>query len=180
MTSVSGTSVDSAAPLTRAAWLGLGGNIGDVRGALSRALAEMNAHDEISVNQVSPIYKTPPWGVEEQPWFLNCCAEIRTTLIPEALLEVCQMLERQEQRQRTIRWGPRTIDIDIVVYEGIEQVEQRLTIPHPRATERAFVIVPLADIAPNLKIGGKSVEHWKSIVDKEGIEPVQAPGNWWQ
>lgn len=161
------------------AWLGLGGNIGDVKVAMAQALRGLNADRAIEVAQVSPIYKTPPWGLEDQPWFLNCCAQISTSLSPEQLLERCQDAERQGKRERLVRWGPRTIDVDIIAFEGIEQTEQRLTIPHPRATERAFVMIPLADIAPQLIIGGKSIEQWLTQLDEEGIEPVGSEENWW-
>lgn len=161
------------------AWLGLGGNVGDVMAALKAALNGLNAMPEIAVTRVSPVYKTPPWGVEDQPWFFNCCAEINTSLSPEELLDACQQMEREGRRMRTIRWGPRTIDVDIVAMAGIEQVEQRLTIPHPRATERAFVIVPLADIAPDLQLGERTVSDWMTVIDQSGIEPATADGSWW-
>ena len=77
------------------------------------------------------------------------------------------------------RWGPRTIDIDIVAFEGIEQTEQRLTIPHPRATERAFVIIPLADIAPDLPLAGKPVRQWLLSIDGEGVELADVDRRWW-
>ena len=162
------------------AWLGLGGNIGDVKNALQQAIRLLDEQPEISISQVSPLYKTPPWGVEDQPWFLNCCVEITTSLSPEALLEVCQAAEKEGKRERVQRWGPRTIDIDIVAFEGIEQVEQRLTIPHPRATERAFVMVPLADIAPELQLAGQSVSVWADALDRDGLELASETQNWWR
>lgn len=161
------------------AWLGLGGNIGDVQQAMAEALRLLNDHDGITVDKVSPIYKTPPWGVEDQPWFLNCCAAVRTTLSPEDLLAVCQTAEQEGKRERIVRWGPRTIDIDIIAYEGVEQVEQRLTIPHPRAKQRAFVLVPLADIAPDLKLQGQSVQDCLSALDDDGIEMENSKTDWW-
>lgn len=152
------------------AYLGLGGNIGDVRQNLKNALVALDDHDGIAVKKVSSIYKTPPWGVEDQPWFLNCCATIETSLTPEDLLEECQAAERAGKRERTVRWGPRTIDVDILVFEGVEQIEQRLTIPHPRMLERAFVLVPLAEIAPDLNVGGKACSQWALEVPRDGIE----------
>ncbi|MEP1207463.1 MAG: 2-amino-4-hydroxy-6-hydroxymethyldihydropteridine diphosphokinase [Rhizobiaceae bacterium] len=161
------------------AWLGLGGNIGDVKAAMARALQGLDADPEVSVISVSAIYKTPPWGLEDQPWFLNCCAEITTTLAPEALLEKCQEAERQGKRERVVRWGPRTIDVDIIAFEGIEQTEQRLTIPHPRATERAFVMVPLAEIAPQVVINGSTAGHWLTKLVDDGIEQADSEVDWW-
>ena len=102
----------------RHAWLGLGGNIGDVQQAMAEALRWLHGNAEITVETVSAIYKTPPWGFEDQPWFLNCCARITTSLSPEDLLSACQEAERLGKRERTVRWGPRTIDIDIIAYQG--------------------------------------------------------------
>ena len=164
----------------KSAWLGLGGNIGDVIAAMAAALQLLDEHAEIEVAAVSPVYKTPPWGVTDQPWFLNCCAEITTGLSPEDLLETCQEAERAGKRERKIRWGPRTIDIDILVFEGVEQVEQRLTIPHPRMLERAFVLVPLADIAPDLILDGQTCAERAQIIEGDGIERVNSTGKWWR
>ncbi len=162
------------------AWLGLGGNVGDVRAALATALLNLNADSDISVESVSPLYKTPPWGVVDQPWFFNCCAEVETALSPEGLLQACQEQERIGERERKLRWGPRTIDIDILVFEGIEQSEPDLTIPHPRMLDRSFVLVPLTDIAPNLTIRGQPSVRWTEQVDQEGLELVDADLNWWR
>ena len=162
------------------AWLGLGGNIGDVQQAMADALQSLDAMDEIAVEQVSSVYKTPPWGLEDQPWFLNCCARISCSLMPEQLLEACQQVERQGKRERIVRWGPRTIDVDILIFEGIEQIEQRLTIPHPRMQERAFVLTPLAEIAPDLLLKDRSIRDWESSIEGEGIERVPGPGDWWR
>ena len=164
----------------RTAYLGLGGNIGDVKITMADALQGLDAMDEIDVVAVSSLYKTPPWGMEDQPWFLNCCAEIETSLSPEELLDACQQMEREGRRMRTVRWGPRTIDVDIVAMQGIEQTEQRLTIPHPRATERDFVMVPLADIASDLVLGGKTVGQWVADMKADQLELESTSGNWWQ
>ncbi len=136
------------------AWLGLGGNVGDVKTALRVALQRLDVHDDITVTAVSPLYRTPPWGPVAQDWFHNCCAEMETDLSPRDLLAACQAVEREGKRVRDVRWGPRTIDVDIIAMEGVEMDEDGLTIPHPRATERAFVMVPLADIAPAMRNRG--------------------------
>ena len=161
------------------AWLGLGGNLGDVTVAMADALKLLNASESISVTAVSGIYKTPPWGLEDQPWFKNCCAEIETSLEPEALLEACQNVERAGKRERIVRWGPRTIDVDILIYDGVEQTEQRLTIPHPRITERAFVLVPLTEIAPNLMLNTKTIADHAAAIEHDGIELENSDRNWW-
>lgn len=161
------------------AWLGLGGNLGDVREAMARSLVWINGQDHLSVVRVSPIYKTPPWGVEDQPWFLNCCVQVDTTLTPEALLDICQEAERRGKRKRIIRWGPRTIDVDILMMEGVAQLEQRLTIPHPRIEERAFVLVPLADITAKEMLKGKTISQLAKAINKDGLECVEENENWW-
>ena len=161
------------------AWLGLGGNLGDVTAAMADALKLLNSSESISVTAVSGIYKTPPWGLEDQPWFKNCCAEIDTSLEPEALLEACQNVERAGKRERIVRWGPRTIDVDILIYDGVEQTEQRLTIPHPRITERAFVLVPLAEIAPNLMLNTETIADHAAAIEHDGIELENSDKNWW-
>ncbi|MFD0917531.1 2-amino-4-hydroxy-6-hydroxymethyldihydropteridine diphosphokinase [Pseudahrensia aquimaris] len=166
--------------MSQRAWLGLGGNIGDVRATLTAGLQQIDSDPECAVTAVSKLYKTPPWGVTEQAWFLNCCAEIETTLEPEALLELCQAVERAGNRKRTMRWGPRTIDVDILIYEGVEQTEQRLTIPHPRIAERAFVLVPLADIAPQAMLSGNKIADLADKADREGLEIVDERADWWR
>ena len=161
------------------AWLGLGGNIGDVPDAMATALKRLDGDPDISVTEVSPVYKTPPWGVEDQPWFHNCCAEIETSLSPEQLLETCQETERAGKRERILRWGPRTIDIDILIFEGIEQNEQRLTLPHPRMLERVFVMLPLSHIAPSLMLQNRSCKDWANAMDSSNLELTSGEADWW-
>ncbi len=162
------------------AWLGLGGNIGNVPSAMANALQRLDHDADISITSVSPVYKTPPWGVEDQAWFHNCCAEIETILSPEQLLEACQEAEREGKRERIVRWGPRTIDVDILVFEGVEQNEQRLTLPHPRMLERAFVIVPLADIASSLVLQNKECREWANSMDSSDLELISTDQDWWK
>ncbi len=162
------------------AWLGLGGNIGDVESALSTALINLDSLAEIAVETVSPLYKTPPWGVMDQPWFFNCCAEVETALSPQELLLACQEQERIGKRERKQRWGPRTIDIDILVFEDIELDEPRLAIPHPRMLDRAFVLVPLADIAPDISVDANSITFWVQGTDREGLELANNDPVWWR
>lgn len=157
-----------ADPVT--AYLGLGGNVGDVAAAMRGALKAIDGHPDCKVTGVSRVYRTPPWGPVEQDWFLNACAEIETRLSAPDLLSVVLETEKTFGRVRTTRWGPRTLDIDILLY-GITPVSlENLTIPHPRMIERAFVMVPLADIAPNVMLKGRSVhDHAAAFVD-EGLE----------
>ncbi|MEL7273143.1 MAG: 2-amino-4-hydroxy-6-hydroxymethyldihydropteridine diphosphokinase [Pseudomonadota bacterium] len=162
----------------KTAYLGLGGNMGDVREAMAAALDSLHGHQQMTVTMVSPLYKTPPWGVVDQPWFLNCCAAVQTSLSPEDLLLQCQRAEHEGKRQRNLRWGPRTIDIDVLAYEGVEQDTETLTIPHPRMTARAFVMVPLADIAPDLLVAGKTANAWLETLDTSELQ-VADTADWW-
>ncbi len=152
--------------------LGLGGNVGDVRDHLYNSLKFLMASGDVQVIRVSPIYETPPWGLEDQPVFLNICVEIKTGLKPESLLRLCHRAEHSLKRRRTVKWGPRTIDIDILLI-GEETIKLAdLTVPHPRITERAFVLVPLADIAPEWKLEGQSIAFWRQQCDDSGVKKV--------
>jgi len=155
-----------------AAWLALGGNVGDSRAILDRAV--MLLCDGISVKLIarSSDYRTPPWGFKYQPPFVNLCIAVETTLAPRDLLAHAQQVELALGRDRAHekRWGPRTADIDIVAYGDLAVHELGLTVPHPRLFERAFVLLPLAEIAPALMIGGRSVRQAADEVDASGIE----------
>lgn len=129
-------------------YIGLGANQGEPVENLKAALQLINNHPGITVINVSSVYLTEPVGYEDQPWFHNCAAELETGLQPYELLAVLQGIENELGRVRTIRWGPRTVDLDILLYDELEMDEEKLSIPHPRMTERAFVMVPLAEIAP--------------------------------
>lgn len=152
------------------ALIGLGGNVGDVVETMQRALDTISGHDLCEVAAVSRVYKTPPWGVTDQAWFFNACAEIITSLGPEAFLDLLLKIEISEGRVREKRWGPRTLDLDIIAYGDAEIDSDRLTVPHPRMTERAFVIVPLMDIAPERTIGGSLVSEYVAVLDGSDIE----------
>lgn len=140
------------------AYLGMGGNIGDPKKNILDALALLQTGEKLIVSKISSFYETAPVGYEEQDWFANIVAEVETILSPDDLLTLCNEVEQALKRERLIRWGPRTIDIDILLYEGFESHTQRLTVPHPRMTERAFVIMPLLEIAPQLYIDGQSIQ----------------------
>ena len=162
------------------ATLGLGGNVGDPVRAMAEALKRIDGHAACRVVIVSRLYSTPPWGRTDQPDFVNACALIETRLSPQDLLELCLSIERELKRVRLERWGPRTIDIDILTYADRDVSTDTLAIPHPRITERAFVLVPLADIAPDLMIAGNSVEHWANVIDHAGIAAKSDDGTWWR
>jgi 2-amino-4-hydroxy-6-hydroxymethyldihydropteridine diphosphokinase len=156
--------------------LGLGGNIGDSRKLIATAIAQLATNPEITVEAVSPLYLTPPWGKVDQPAFLNAAARIDTTLSPRALLEAVLDVERQLGRQRLERWGPRRIDIDILLYGDADMDEPGLHIPHPRLTERAFALVPLADVMPDAVIDGRMVGVWVAESDRAGMQRLAEPG----
>jgi 2-amino-4-hydroxy-6-hydroxymethyldihydropteridine diphosphokinase len=151
------------------AYLGLGGNIGNVKENIEEALRLLQSNGNLKVLKISSYYQTAPVGYVEQDWFLNIAAEIQTELPPYELLEHINNVEQQLKRERLIRWGPRTIDIDILLYDNFESNTDRLTIPHPRMTERAFVIIPLLEIAPNLNIKGQSIKVVASNINNQEI-----------
>lgn len=143
------------APWTTA-YLGLGANLGDKQKTITRALRELARLPTIKVTHVSSLYKSAPVGIVEQPEFLNAAAVIETTLAPPELLARILQVEQQLGRVRTVRWGPRVIDIDILAYGGSAVNLPELTIPHPRLLERAFALLPLAEIVPELRLPGDS------------------------
>lgn len=162
------------------ATLGLGGNLDNPVHAMALALRTLDGRDDCRVVSVSRLYRTPPWGKTDQSLFYNSCAAVDTTLAPEALLAVCLDIERQMKRVRIERWGPRTIDIDILTYGELEQTEPLLTIPHPRMTERGFVLMPLDDFAGDLMVKGRTIKNWLRDVDIEGIEVADQSQDWWR
>jgi 2-amino-4-hydroxy-6-hydroxymethyldihydropteridine diphosphokinase len=157
------------------AYIGLGANLGDRQGSLKRALKKLDNPPTIKVIRVSALYETAPVGVTDQPEFLNAVAAVETTLPPRELLDVLLHLENQMGRVRTLRWGPRVIDLDLLLYGDAQVALVGLTVPHPRLRERAFVLVPLAEIAPNLALpeDGRTVsELAESLLGDFG-----SPGN---
>lgn len=168
-------------PKAQIATLGLGGNIGDPVRAMASVVDAFGGGDaSIRLCAVSRLYKTPPWGKLDQPDFYNACIQLETTLGPIELLDHCLSLELDLKRERIERWGPRTIDIDLLTYGEIVMETARLTIPHPRMHERAFVLMPLSEIDSSMQIAGRSVGDWLVLADKSGIAAVSENGNWWR
>jgi len=132
-------------------FIGLGANLGDRLMALRRALSALNAIAGVEVISVSSLYETEPVGVRQQPDFLNAVAELRSRLEPEALLRVAQEVEHRMGRRRIRRWGPRSIDIDLLLWGDRVIASDELSIPHPEMKRRNFVLVPLAEIAPEVE-----------------------------
>lgn len=148
-------------PLEHRAYIALGSNLGVSAEALEGALAMLNALPETRVLQVSPWYRSAAiGGPANQPDYLNAVCELTTGLPPRPLLDALHQIEHHFGRERQVRWGPRTLDLDIIWYQNVRSEDPELTLPHPRAHERAFVLRPLADIAPDLVLGNHSLEHW--------------------
>ena len=169
-----------AAMQTTRAYLGLGGNLGDPAAAMAAALRALDADPGISVAVVSSLYRTPPWGVADQPDFLNAVAAVDTALSPRQLLARCLDVERALKRVRDIRWGPRIIDIDILLYGDETIGEEGLQVPHPRMTSRAFVMVPLAEIAPRARVETKTAAEWLPSLDASQIVRLPGDTDWWR
>ncbi|MGC9530134.1 MAG: 2-amino-4-hydroxy-6-hydroxymethyldihydropteridine diphosphokinase [Candidatus Bipolaricaulaceae bacterium] len=132
------------------AYLGLGANLPPERERLRSALARLGQCG-VHVERVSSLYRTEPWGRTDQPWFTNMVVEIRTELSPQALLDLCKQVERELGRQRGDRWGPREVDIDILLYDQLVVTGPDLTVPHPRMHQRRFVLAPLCELAPQVR-----------------------------
>jgi 2-amino-4-hydroxy-6-hydroxymethyldihydropteridine diphosphokinase len=165
-----------AEPLTEVG-IGLGSNIGDKPKNIRRALALLEERGILRLTAVSSIYRTPPWGYKEQEFFANACALGETRLPPLELLAAINAIEKDMGRTPSIRWGPRLIDIDILFYGSGTFEHPKLHLPHKNMFERAFVLVPLAEIAPGLEITGRSVAEAASAFRDEPIEKWEAAGS---
>ncbi len=149
--------------------LGLGSNLGDKRANIARAIEHLTADGALRLVARSRDYRSAPWGKTDQDWFVNACISIATNLTPHDVLERCFEAERELRRVRQERWGPRTLDCDLLVYRDVVLNTPELTLPHPRITERAFVLVPMLDVAPNLKINDRSLSAWLNRLDESDV-----------
>ncbi|WP_165985993.1 2-amino-4-hydroxy-6-hydroxymethyldihydropteridine diphosphokinase [Streptomyces sp. YIM 98790] len=147
---------DSTLQNPKFAVLSIGGNLGNRLDSLQGAVDALADTPGLRVKAVSPVYETAPWGVpaDSQPAYFNAVVIVRTTLPPTSLLERAQAIEEAFERVRDERWGPRTLDIDLISYQGVHSDDPRLTLPHPRAHERAFVLVPWHDVDPDAELPG--------------------------
>lgn len=169
--------------MTRAV-LGLGANLGDAADALRTAVAGLAAHPGIEVVAVSGLWRTASVGGPEQPDYLNAVVLVRSTIGPEELLAVGQGLEHAAGRERVVRWGPRTLDVDLLDAVGARSDRPELTLPHPRAHERAFVLAPWAQVDPDwvLEPAGRApapVRWWRDAVADQQVDLVD-DGPWWR
>lgn len=160
--------------MTVEAALGFGGNLGDPVAAFAAALARLDADSGIQLGRCSSVYRTAPWGKLDQPDFLNMAVLLRTAMPAEVLLDLCLAIERESGRERRERWGPRTLDIDVLTYGGDAIDLPGLQVPHPRIAERAFVLVPLAEIAPELAISGETVGTLLGRLDHADVRRDEA------
>ncbi|MGX1911071.1 2-amino-4-hydroxy-6-hydroxymethyldihydropteridine diphosphokinase [Streptomyces phaeochromogenes] len=158
----------------RRAVLSLGSNLGNRLETLQGAIDALEDTPGVRVKAVSPVYETEPWGVDpgSQPTYFNAVIVLKTTLPPSSLLERAHAVEEAFHRVRDERWGPRTIDVDIVAYADVVSDDPVLTLPHPRAHERAFVLAPWYDVEPEAQLPGRGpVAHLLADVPREGVAP---------
>jgi 2-amino-4-hydroxy-6-hydroxymethyldihydropteridine diphosphokinase len=156
------------------ALLAFGGNVGDVRVTFGRAIELLCDGTAVRLVARSSDYRTPPWGVTDQPPFINAVIAVATTLSPHRLLARAFEVERALGRHRSLerRWGPRTMDIDLLAYDDLVLSDDELTLPHPHLFERAFVLLPLAEIGPDRVIDGRRVGDALEHLDTGGIEKL--------
>ncbi|MFC9282348.1 2-amino-4-hydroxy-6-hydroxymethyldihydropteridine diphosphokinase [Streptomyces collinus] len=153
--------------------ISIGSNLGNRLETLQGAVDALEDTPGVRVKAVSPVYETEPWGVEpgSQPSYLNAVVALKTTLPPSSLLERAHAVEEAFNRVRDERWGPRTLDVDIVAYAGVTSDDPQLTLPHPRAHERAFVLAPWHDVDPEAQLPGRGpVAELLSALTREGVE----------
>jgi 2-amino-4-hydroxy-6-hydroxymethyldihydropteridine diphosphokinase len=153
--------------------LSLGGNLGDMRASFRAALSALSQTSGVAVVATSSVYSTAPWGKTDQPDFLNMVALLHVRITPRALLDLCLAIEKDNGRDRGDKWGPRTLDLDVLTYGDESVAEEGLTIPHPHLHERAFVLVPLVEVAPDTQIKGVSVEQWLAKLDAQDVRKVE-------
>jgi len=162
--------VQSAPGGVTPAYVAFGANLGEPVETLRAAAVALGRRPGVEVVAGSPIYRTRPIGPSGQPDYANAVARVETTHEPEALLDVMHAVEAEFGRVRDVRWGPRTLDLDLIWYAGEERADERLILPHPRAHEREFVLRPLADLDPDLVLRGRRAGDWLAGLDPQGVE----------
>ncbi len=165
--------VSPAADETFTCIVALGSNLGDKAANIDRAIALLTEQGDVSLLARSRDYATEPWGKTDQDWFINAAISVTTSLPPKELLARCKGIERRMGRVLTEKWGPRIIDLDVLVYGDVEIDDPVLVLPHPHIGARAFVLAPLMDIAPDLIIAGKSVRDMHAAIDTTGVRAVE-------
>ncbi|UMZ74916.1 2-amino-4-hydroxy-6-hydroxymethyldihydropteridine diphosphokinase [Natranaerofaba carboxydovora] len=153
-------------------YLSLGTNVGDRLDNLRQAVSLISEFESCEIIKVSGVYETKPWGYTEQDDFYNLCICMQTELPPYELLNKCQQVEKELDRKRDFKWGPRTMDVDILLYGDLTNEDETLTIPHKHMHERAFVLYPLMDIDKDLIVKDKTIEEWCELLDDEEKESI--------
>jgi 2-amino-4-hydroxy-6-hydroxymethyldihydropteridine diphosphokinase len=152
--------------------IGLGSNVGDKRANIARAVSLLTSDGDIRLIARSRDYRSAPWGVLEQDWFVNAVITVSTALSARQLLQRCQRVENEMGRVRLRKWGPRLIDVDVLAYRDQVIDEPDLKVPHPLIAERGFVVVPLKEIAPSLSIRGQSLDQMLERLDTADLEAL--------
>jgi len=157
------------------AYVGMGANLGDPVRTLRSALRALDRLPATRCRRHSRFYFNPPVGPQDQAWYVNAVVELETRLPPQPLLDWLLELERRHGRVRGRRWGPRTLDLDLLLYGGLRLHTARLILPHPRLHQRAFVVQPLAEIAPNLIVPGRGpLRYWRSYRSSKALQAISA------
>jgi 2-amino-4-hydroxy-6-hydroxymethyldihydropteridine diphosphokinase len=169
--------------MTRAA-LALGANLGDPRSTLRAAVAGLSAHPDVTVDRVSSLWRTAAVGGPEQPDYLNAVVLVETGLDARALLALAHELEEAAGRVREVRWGPRTLDVDVLAVGDERTDDLDLTLPHPRAHERRFVLDPWAEVDPGFMLApatgpARTIAEWAALVSDQSVEKLEG-GSWWR
>jgi 2-amino-4-hydroxy-6-hydroxymethyldihydropteridine diphosphokinase len=154
------------------AYIALGSNLGNPRQQVLDAMESLATLPSTRLLRRSALYRTPPWGVLAQPAFINAAVQLDTSLSPHAMLDALLGIELRAGRVRAERNGPRTLDLDLLHMDGVQLDDARLTLPHPRAAERAFVMLPLHDVAPELGLPGGTVAQLLAGLDLAGCEKL--------
>ncbi len=159
-------------------YIGLGSNLDQPLLQIQSALTHLSEHRDLTLNQVSSLYQSKPWGVSEQGDFINAVAKLETKLSPAELLHLLQVIEKKHNRVRTEKWGPRTLDLDILLFDQLELKSPKLTVPHLYLTEREFVVYPLAEIAPDLVLpSGETIAAIAARCQRRGLLKLEEDNN---
>jgi 2-amino-4-hydroxy-6-hydroxymethyldihydropteridine diphosphokinase len=154
-------------------YVALGSNLGVSQDHIQTAIEKMRALDGTSSLSISPWYRTAPiGGPDDQPDYINAACKFKTTLRPLLLLDALQDIEQEAGRVREIRWGPRTLDLDIIWFEDETSETEILTLPHPRAHERTFVLQPLLDLNASFLLNNQTLQHWRNLASDQSIAPL--------
>ena len=155
------------------ACIGLGSNMGDKRAHIARAIEYLTGAGDIHLVARSRDYRSAAWGKTDQDWFVNACIAVVTNLSAHELLKRCLDTEQQLGRVRNEHWGPRVIDCDLLVFRDVHLNTPELTLPHPRITERAFVMVPMLEMGPDLVLNGRRISSWLNALNADDVVAIE-------